>query len=310
MTPDEVYARIGDIPYPRLRQGRRLYDFITANHMSVGLELGFMHGGNTTYLAGAIQELGCGRLTAIDLAASRERVPNIDHLLGATGLSEWVQVYYEPTSYNSRLMRLLEEGRYETFDFCYISAGRTWYEVALAFCLVEKLLKSGGWVVFNDLHYNFRQCKSRAESAVKQLPEYEQSVPHVERVFELLAEANPYFGCYRRLGRLGFAQKQRAIWSEEQRVHHDKEMALCRAVERAHFDPEFRQALLVSPFETLSSIREDTALEFRNVRFVDTDYNCPISPTITESGEKTFYLQRAAWVRRPSEADLQKMLDE
>ena|SRR5208283_516265 len=310
MSPDEVCARIGDVPFPRLRQGRRFYDFITANHLSVGLDLGFMHGGCTAYLAGAIQELGCGGLTAIDVVASRERVPSVDHLLRLTGLSDWVQVYYEPTSFNWRLMRLLEAGRYESFDFCYIHSGHTWYEVGLAFCLVERLLKSGGWVVFNDLHYSFRESKGRDESWVKRLPEDEQIVPQVERVFELLAEANPYFGSYRRLGRFGFAQKQCAIWSDERRAHHRKEMAICRAVERAHFEPEFRQALLLSPAQTVSSIAGGTAQEFGNLRFAETDYIAPVSPTISESGETTVYLDRAAWVRRPSEADLQRMLDE
>jgi SAM-dependent methyltransferase len=233
-----------------------------------------------------------------------------DHLLRVTGLSDWVQVYYEPTSFNWRLMRLLEEGRYESFDFCYVNSGHTWHEVGLAFCLVERLLKPGGWIVFNDLHYTFRGSRNKDESWVKGLPEDEQNVPQVERVFELLAEANPYFGSYRRLGRFGFAQKLSAVWSKEQRGRHQRELAICRAVDRAHFDPEFRQALLLSPIETISSFTGEPRQEFEDLRFVETDYSSPVSPTIGESTEKTIYLERAAWVRRPSEADLQRMLDD
>ena len=66
MIPDEVFARLGTLPYMRLDQGRMFYDFIVANRLHIGLELGFFHGVSTAYLAGALQDLGSGNLITID----------------------------------------------------------------------------------------------------------------------------------------------------------------------------------------------------------------------------------------------------
>jgi predicted O-methyltransferase YrrM len=309
MSPEEIFSRVGNVPFMHLKHGCMFYDFITSNHLSVGLELGFLHGVSTAYLAGAIQELGCGDLTTIDVMLARDRVPNIHQVLDMTGLTGLVRIFYEPRSFNWRLMRLLEDDRYESFDFCYINTSRTWYDTGLAFCLVERLLRPGGWVVFNDLHYNFRESSRRDESWVKKLPEEEQTISQIERVFELLAEQNPYFGSYRRLDRFGFAQKQRAMWSREQRALHRAEVALCRAADRAYIDPDYRESLLLSPLEALSSTSGEPANSFKNLRFVETDCRAPLASTIDESDQRVVYLERPAWVRRVTEAELLKMLE-
>lgn len=64
-----------------------------------------------------------GHLTTIDLKSAKSRKPNIEELLEKLGLSSYVTVYYEPTSYNWRLMRLIEENSKPIFDFCYIDGG-------------------------------------------------------------------------------------------------------------------------------------------------------------------------------------------
>jgi predicted O-methyltransferase YrrM len=310
MSPEEVFARIGNVPYMRLPQGRMFHDFILGNGLCTGLELGFLHGVSTVYLAAALDEAQGGFLTTIDTVAARDRVPNVEHLLGLTDLARLVKIYYEPTSFNWRLMRLLEEDRYESFDFCYINVAHSWYEAGLAFSLAERLVKPGGWVVFNDLAYTFRESSNKNEPRVRRMPQDEQSIPQVERVFTLLAEANPYFGFYRRLGRFGFAQKRDPVWSAQQRAQHAVEVAISVAVDRAHADPEFREDLLLSPSEAISSLTGQPAEHFEDLRFVETDSLAPTSPTKAVSGETTFYLERPAWVRTIGEAELQRMLDD
>jgi len=310
MSPEEVFARIGNVPYMRLPQGRMFHDFILINELRCGLELGFLHGVSTAYLAGAIDELEGGSLTLIGSVASRDRVPNVERLLGLTGLSHLVTIHYEPTSFNWRLMRLLEENRYETFDFCYINVAHTWYEAGLAFCLAERLVRPGGWIVFNDLRYTFRESRSKDDHRVKRMPADEQSIPQVERVFTLLAQANPYFGFYRRVGRFGFAQKRSALWSPEQRAGHSVEVAVSQAADRAHVDPEFREALLFSPGDAISSLTGRPPAEFEKVRFVETDDLAPASPAKNDLGETIVYIERPTWVRSISEEELQRMLDD
>jgi predicted O-methyltransferase YrrM len=310
MSPDEVSERVGNVPYMRLAQGRMFHDFITENRLRSGLELGFLHGVSTAYIAAALDELEGSSLTTIGSITARNRVPSIEHILGLTGLSHLVKIYYEPTSFNWRLMRLLEEDLYESFDFCYINAAHSWYDAGLAFSLAERLVTPGGWVVFNDLSYTFRESRKKNESRVMRMPEDEQSVPQVERVFTLLAESNPYFGSYRRLGRFGFAQKRLPVWSGHQRAQHAVEIAISLAVDRARGDPEFREELLLSPGDTISSLTGQPAEEFKNLCFVETDSWAPLSPTRTVSGEIIIYLERPAWVRTIGEVELQRMLDD
>jgi len=310
MIPDEIFARLGKLPYMRLDQGRMFYDFIIANRLHTGLELGFCHGVSTAYLAGAIQDLGSGSLTTIDLTTAQGRQPNIDWVLKVTDLSYLVQTYYEPRSFNWRLMKMLEEDRHESFDFCYIDGGHTWYETGFAFCLVERLLKPGGWVVFDDLHYTFRDSKNREKPFVKRMTEEEQTTPQVERVFELLVESDPFFGSFRRLGRFGFAQKLLSVWSPEGCHRNHEDVLISRALQRARSDPEYRAELLFSPAEALSTLSGKSKEHFQNLRFVDTDHLAPISSTVDESGATVIYLERPTWENFVTEAELQMMLDD
>jgi predicted O-methyltransferase YrrM len=310
MLPAEIFARVGKLPYMRLDQGRMFYDFIIANRLHTGLELGFFHGVSTAYLAGAIQDLGSGSLTTIDLTTAQDRQPNIDWVLKVTGLSHLVQTYYEPRSFNWRLMKMLEEGRHESFDFCYIDGGHTWYETGFAFCLIERLLKPGGWVVFDDLHYTFRDSKNREKTFVKRMTDEEQTTPQVKRVFELLVESDPFFGSFRRLGRFGFAQKLLSVWAPKGCTRNHDDVLISHALQRARSDPEYRAELICSPAEALSTLSGKSREHFQKLRFVDTDHLAPLSPTVDESGATVIFLELPTWENFVTEAELQKMLDD
>jgi predicted O-methyltransferase YrrM len=310
LRPDEVFSQIGKLPYMRLDHARIFYDLVVANNLRTGLELGFFHGASTAYLAGAIQDVGAGQLTTIDLTQARNLNPSIEWVLNVTGLSHLVQIYYEPRSFNWRLMKMLQEGRYESFDFCYFDGGHTWYDTGFAFCLVERLLRPGGWVVFDDLHYNFRNSNNRNMPWVKQMPEEEQTIPQVKLVFELLVESNPYFGSFRRLGRFGFAQKRIPVWSIEQRAQNHQEIIISKAIERAHFDPEFRADLISKPARVLSNLANQPMVFFQNLCFADTDRLAPISSIVDETGKTVIPLERPAWDRITTEAELKRLLDD
>lgn len=267
MRPEEVLPYVLGLPYMRINHARLFYDFITSNRLRAGLELGFFHGVSSAYLAGAIQDVGLGRLTTIDLEVAREFTPNVETILARVGLSEFVDIFYEPRCYTWRLMKLLEEGRQESYDFCYIDGGHTWRDTGFGFCLVEKLLQPGGWVVFDDLHYTFRSSPSRNAAWARSMTEEEQTTPQVERVFELLVEASPFFDCFRRLGRFGFARKRRSIWLEGERAYNEKQLAVSRVVERSRQDHDYRRRLLDRPAEAVSALTGRPAEEYRDLRF-------------------------------------------
>ncbi len=310
MRPEEVFTRVGKLPHLSLNQGCMFYDFIKANQLHKGLVLGFGNGVSTAYLAGAIQDIDSGTLTAIDLISARNYEPNIHWILESAGLSHFVQIHYEARSINWQLMKLLEANQYESYDFCYLNTAHSWYDTGLAFCVAERLLKPDGWVIFDNLHYTFRDSIHREKLWVKRMPEEEQLSPQVERVFELLVETNPHFGSFRRIGRFGFAQKRYPVWSREKRAQNDEDIVISRALERARVDPEYREELLQSPSEAMSDLTGFPCQQFNHLNFVDSDSFAPISSNISEPGKTIIYLERPSWENTLTESVLQKILED
>lgn len=308
MCPEEVFRRVGALRYMKLAEARVFYDLIVTNRLHSCLELGFLHGVSTAYIAGAVQDLGSGQVTTIDRITAVALDPNIDWVLSITGLRDWVQVYLEPTSFNWRLMKFLEEGRFETFDFCYLDGGHSWYESGMAFCLIERLLKPGGWVVLDDLHFTFRQSSNRHRSWVQRMPEEEQITPQIERVFELLVESNPYFDCFRRMGRFGFARKKEAVWSKEKRDGNRVHLIVASALERARTDPEFRAALLLFPAKTLSNFSALPEHEFAHLSFAESGCRAPIPSEVSGYGSAIVYVEQPAQERPLSKKKLKRLL--
>jgi predicted O-methyltransferase YrrM len=208
MKPYEIKKRLGDLPYMRLEQGEIIYDFIHYHHLSNCLELGFYHGVSSAYIAGAIQELGDGSLTTIDLQWARELQPNIHDVLISLGLEDLVTVYYEPTSYSWRLMKFLESGTQNEFDLCYIDGGHTWQSTGFAFFLVSRLLKPGGWIIFDDLDWTHRDPTVKGEQRIQEMPPEERGVPQVRKVYELLVKMDKDFCDFFVNRQWGFARKR------------------------------------------------------------------------------------------------------
>jgi len=63
-------------------------------------------------------------------------------------------------SYNWSLMRLLAAHREPLFDYVFLDGAHTWALDALAFCLVDRLLRPGGIVDFDDYHWTVRASPS------------------------------------------------------------------------------------------------------------------------------------------------------
>jgi predicted O-methyltransferase YrrM len=291
MLPEQVSRHLGSLPYMRPDQARIFYDLITHNRLSNCLELGFFHGVSTAYIAGAIQDLQHGHLTTIDLTTASEREPNIEWVLSKTGLRHLVTIHLEHRSFNWKLMRMLQEGQFETFDFCYLDGGHTWYDTGLAFCLVERLLKPGGWAVFDDLHFTFRESSNCDKPWVRRMPEEEQTEPQIQRVFELLVETNPNFGDFRRMGQFGFARKRESSWAVRARESNQIEAIVARALEVARSDGKLRHGLLTSPARTLSRFSRRPEDDFAHLLFEESESLGPLPSETSEHGSTIVYLE-------------------
>ena len=211
----EVRDRFGTLPYMTFSKACRLRDFLTEHALKNCLELGFFHGLSSAYIAAVLHANGGGHLTTIDKTSARDKSPNIDELLRQVGLREFVTVFYEPRSYTWGMMKLIEQGNLESFDFCYIDGGHAWDDTGFAFFLVEKLIRPGGWILFDDLKWTFGQHAKSVRSAGEPLPSWLESMnaeeldtPQVGKVWELLVQPHPRFERFTVEDQWGFARKR------------------------------------------------------------------------------------------------------
>ena len=208
MHIDDIRHKLTGIPHMTVAQAKVITDIILENHFHSILELGFRHGVSTCYMAGAIDELGHGHITTIDLINARNANPNIERLLGALGLSKCVTIFYEPTSYTWRLMKLLEEDPLPKYDFCYIDGAHNWFTDGFAFFLVDRLLTPGGLIIFDDLDWTYASSPSlKNKQEVRHMPEDERITPHIRKVYELLVRPHPSYGNFMQKDGWAYARK-------------------------------------------------------------------------------------------------------
>lgn len=199
----KVKQVVENLPYMSLKKAQVMQDFIHQHNISSILELGFFHGVSTCYMAAALDEAGGGSIVSIDLESAQKRQPNIEELLEKCGYLNTVEFYYEPVSYNWRMMKLIEEQE-KTFDLCYVDGGHDWYNTGLAFFLVDKLLQPGGWMIFDDLDWTMEHLD--AKWALRK-PEEERITPQVRKVWELLVKPHPHYSNFYEQNGWGYAQK-------------------------------------------------------------------------------------------------------
>jgi predicted O-methyltransferase YrrM len=200
-----------DLRYMKLEQATVLDRFLKKHHLTRCLELGFLHGKSSAFIAATLRDIGEGHLVTVDRKNGLQRDPNIHQVLKALDLETWVTVSYEQRSYNWRLMRMLEDENRPTFDFCYIDAAHTWDDTGFGFFLVDKLLEPGGWLLFDDLDF----CYEKLVEPGEKLPDYllrmgqeERKTRQVRKVWELLVKEHPGYGDFFESGRWAFARKQ------------------------------------------------------------------------------------------------------
>ena len=205
MGVERIKELVGSLPHMNLRKATAMTQFIQKHNINSILELGFCYGVSTCYMAEALQNKSPSSIVTIDLHSAQKRQPNIEDLLDKCSLSEVVEFYYEPTSYNWRLMKFIESGD-KTFDLCYIDGGHDWYNTGYAFFLVDKLLNPGGWLIFDDLDWSMKDIDK--PWALKRPPE-EKNTAQVRKVWELLVKQHSNYHNFSEEYDWGYAQKKK-----------------------------------------------------------------------------------------------------
>ena len=150
-----------------------------------------------------------------------------------TGLQNYIDPIFANTSYNWELKKLVEQstknGNCEPlFDFCFIDGAHNWETDGFAFFLVDKLLKKGGWILFDDMFWTYSSSKGLKDSnLVQKMPEDERTTPQIENVFRLLVAQNPDYSNFLIKDRWGWAQK---IKQSEQKENTLKDIYLSQSI--------------------------------------------------------------------------------
>ncbi len=172
MTPEAIRAIVRDTPSTSHEGGRLLYDHVLRNQASRVLELGFAHGVGTVWLAGAIAALGRGKVIAVDYLPARNRRPDAPSLVREAGLEAIVELHFDPISYTWHLKRNLGRYAQEPFDFVFLDGAHSWDTDGFAFFLIDRILKVGGWILFDDLNWSYSTSASLKDTDfVKQMTE-------------------------------------------------------------------------------------------------------------------------------------------
>jgi predicted O-methyltransferase YrrM len=197
-------------------QGRLIYDFVLRTKSAEILELGTGVGTSACYMAAALDELGAGRITTID------RNPDLPEWVRKSfgkadpALLRFVDIVTTTSSYNDALLPRIEaqtkNGTCEPcIDFCYIDGAHTWSDDGLAFFLADKLLKPGGWMLFDDMGWTIAGSAEASKEAWTQAMSAElRAMMQVTKVFDLLVAAHPSYDQLVKAGDWGWAQKKPA----------------------------------------------------------------------------------------------------
>jgi predicted O-methyltransferase YrrM len=213
---DQVTTIVDGLPHMRKPAGTRIYDHVLEHELRRVLELGTYHGVSTCYLGAAVDEID-GHVTTIDRTTALDLEPNVNDLLERTGLTDRVTPIFAENSFTWELKRMLESADPPQFDFVFLDAGHTWDVTGFAFFLVDRLLRPGGWLLFDDLNWSVATSPSVSDAPwTEAMSQEERESRQIEAVFDLLVTGDERYDCHRE-GNWGWAQKGEVVWSQQLR---------------------------------------------------------------------------------------------
>ena len=204
MRFEEISAMVGSVPFISKDNGRFLYDLILKERLTNILELGIAHGTATCYMAAALQELGEGSITSVDLIEVKDTFkPSAEEQLEKTGLTKFATVIRMQTGYTWFLHDEIVNNTKdnvcnEVYDLCVIDGPKNWTIDGAAFFFADKILRKNGYIIFDDYHWTYASANRRRDATDgithRSLSKDEQEIPHIREVFELLVKQHPHYG--------------------------------------------------------------------------------------------------------------------
>ena len=217
MRFEAIKETVKGVPYISVQNARYLYDLIVSERLTRILELGIAHGTATCYMAAALEEIGGGAITSVDLLQTElEFQPTPEEQLARANLSQFVRIVRMQTGYawflHDEIKRLTEnDSCAPEYDLCIIDGPKNWTIDGLAFFLVDKLLNENGVIIFDDYRWTYSEASNRREETDgithRSLSEAERVIPHVREIFELLVKQHPNYSHFYRIDDWAIARK-------------------------------------------------------------------------------------------------------
>lgn len=187
-----------------------VYKFIVDNKLRSCIELGSGFGATSCVMGAATEEIN-GKVLTVDMYLHQP--VNVEVLKKHTGIGDSLEFAVDKLGYNWYLADLIakqtKNGICEPlFDFCLLDGAHEWSPDALAFFLVAKLIKPGGWIVLDDINFTLRSVPNWQQEfgnyTDKELDSFQ-----VGMVYELAVRQHPDFQAFRitHNGRIGWAKK-------------------------------------------------------------------------------------------------------
>ena len=204
MDFEEAAGIVEGIPEPHTSasRGRVLYDHIRKTRPVNLLEMGTARGGSAIFIGAALEANGTGHLTSIDSTRWQWLNPTPQEVLEKAGLSDFVTLNKSFSTYTWFLKEEIEKrldaaGSVQPiYDFIFLDGAKNWSTDGLAVVLAERLLRPGGWLLLDDLGWNYEEhCEAprHYEIEIAKLSEEERVQPHLRAAFDLLVRTNPAF---------------------------------------------------------------------------------------------------------------------
>lgn len=208
MKVQDVIAIVQDTPHTTHEQGKALYDHVIRHKLHRCMEMGFAHGVGSVWIAAALQEIGGGKLISVDNASAHKRTPSAQELLAKAGLLDLVELHYDESSYNWHIHNHWDAYHEDKFDMIFLDGAHRWDLDALAFFLGDRILKTGGWFLFDDLYWSCGGSPSLRETAMVQaMSPLMRDTQQVRSIWERLVLTHPGYGNFIDDGTRGWAQK-------------------------------------------------------------------------------------------------------
>lgn len=191
--------RVKRLDYPEhcgvLAPNAETIDFLKTTHAKQIAEIGIYAGDTTRLIAQYLRGDGC--LWLFDF---EERVSAVVDDLRARGHRNVIghgNTHQTYDSYTWSLMRLVQEHQEPIWEYVFLDGKHTWDVDALAFVLIDRLLKPGGHIDFDDYGWSLARSTTMNPrvfpQVTKQYTPEQIEATHVQLIVDLLVKRDPRY---------------------------------------------------------------------------------------------------------------------